>query len=268
MKIYTYYEDIFEHQKVMLDLWEKSWSEHGFEPIILNESDAKKSELYEKFKNMAPEYSKKFMGSTTNQYGLSCWFRWLAYSTQKEEKFYVSDYDVINLNFIPIDPDDVLHFMNGANPCLASGKPSQFHNFFKQIFEITEKHIEEFTKLFKELDLKVFHDQDFLILYSIVENFGRLNVGIKNNCKMTPINKNFISDPSIENFELSPLVHFSHNGCGKLCRKYKVRSSKEIRTKIIECAVQIIKNKQNMNGLYLLKEVAKSLLANQNVIKK
>ncbi|NCV54231.1 MAG: hypothetical protein EBW59_05550, partial [Betaproteobacteria bacterium] len=38
-------------------------------------------------------------GKQINAYGMSCWFRWLAYATQADEKFYVSDYDAININF-------------------------------------------------------------------------------------------------------------------------------------------------------------------------
>ena len=37
---------------------------------------------------------------------MSCWHRWLAYAAQAEEKFYVSDYDAININFPITKPSD------------------------------------------------------------------------------------------------------------------------------------------------------------------
>jgi len=43
MKIYTYYQNINHGpQNELIDLWKISWSNHGYEPIVLNLQDAKR----------------------------------------------------------------------------------------------------------------------------------------------------------------------------------------------------------------------------------
>ena len=99
MKIYTYYEEInFPQQKEMLELWRESWSKMGFETIVLGEEDAKKSPDYDLFVRKMQFIFNEITGQELSSYGLSCFVRWLAYSTveNKQEKFLVSDYDVIN----------------------------------------------------------------------------------------------------------------------------------------------------------------------------
>ena len=50
MKIYTYYEDVgFKKQLELIEVWEESWRKQGFDPIVLNREDAKKSPLYQKY---------------------------------------------------------------------------------------------------------------------------------------------------------------------------------------------------------------------------
>ena len=159
MKIYTYYEDIsFPVQQELIDLWKISWSRHGYEPIVLNLEDAKKHSYFETLNSEMRRIFKEITNIEISEYGMSCWFRWLAYATQNEEKFYVSDYDAINVSFPITEPIDKLHLMDGVVPFLASGTPKQFENLCKSFVDISNQRIE----ILKELT-DHYHDQEFFL---------------------------------------------------------------------------------------------------------
>lgn len=168
MKIYTYYEDInFTGQAGLINFWEKSWQDNGFEPIVLNKSHAVKHPY---FKTLDTEMRKLFniiTGKTIGDYGMSCWYRWLAYATQPDEKVYVSDYDAINANFPVQEPDDKLHLMDSACPFFASGTPSQFEHLCKQFVELTTDRLDVLKK-----QADHFHDQEFFV-YNFSECFNK-----------------------------------------------------------------------------------------------
>lgn len=164
MKIYTYYQDIdFSAQQELIDLWKLSWSRQGYEPIVLNLEDAKKHPYFETLSREMRVISNKIMSNKINDFGMSCWFRWLAYATQPEEKFYVSDYDAINVNFAITEPSDKLHLLDGSCPFFASGTPSQFENLCKAFIEISNERIEVLKR-----QTNHYHDQEFF-QYNISE---------------------------------------------------------------------------------------------------
>ena len=157
MKIYTYYQDInFSNQRELIDLWKISWSRHGYEPIVLNLEDAKKHPYFETLNSEIRRIFKEITGKQINDYGMSCWFRWLAYANQKEEVFYVSDYDAINLNFPTTEPSNKLHLMDDWVPFLASGTPNQFENLCKAFVEVSNQRVDILKK-----DAAHYHDQEF-----------------------------------------------------------------------------------------------------------
>jgi hypothetical protein len=100
MNIYTYYEKIKsqnqEENSWLLDIWKKSWSYYGWNPIVLSLNDSKKNPLYENFCKKCMQYP------TINEkeYEMICYVRWLAFSLRGG---WVTDYDVINYGFLPID---------------------------------------------------------------------------------------------------------------------------------------------------------------------
>jgi len=157
MKIYTYYQDIdFSAQQELIDVWKISWSRQGYEPIVLNLHDAKKHPYFETLNSEMRRIFREIANKEIVEYGMSCWFRWLAYATQTEEKFYVSDYDAINVNFPITEPNDKLHLMDDACPFLASGTPKQFENLCKAFVEVSNERIE----ILKQ-QVNHYHDQEF-----------------------------------------------------------------------------------------------------------
>ena len=102
MRVYTYYmpvPDLWseESQRALIDVWARSWAKAGWEPIVLNESDAKTHPNFsfykEKFWALPTEYGHDYEGG--------CFMRWLA--TAQAGGGMMVDYDVINYGFPPFD---------------------------------------------------------------------------------------------------------------------------------------------------------------------
>lgn len=157
MKIYTYYQNInHDKQPELIDLWKISWSRQGYEPIVLNLQDAKRHPYFETLNSEMRRIFKEITNKEIDDYGMSCWFRWLAYATQEDEKFYVSDYDAINVNFPITEPNDKLHLMDFACPFFASGTPTQFENLCKAFVDVSNQRID----ILKQ-QTDHYHDQEF-----------------------------------------------------------------------------------------------------------
>lgn len=214
MKIFTYCEPInFSFQDELISLWKKSWEGKGFEPIVLNQTHAKQHAYYEEFNNKIDQVVKIITGAPLSSYGKACYMRWLAYATQANEKFFVADYDVINNNFTPFEPEDSLCFYDRFCPCFASGTPSQFYNLCKAFIDVSLCRTQQIKETYKELKYTNFHDQDFLVCNCCpVRNkdaqtiYQQYNFDFKS--KKTIISrpeKNSVYGSSVQ------LVHFSHN---------------------------------------------------------
>ena len=161
MNIYTYYENIgFKNQTKLIDFWKTSWSNQGYNPIILTKSDVENHCFYNKFCNKINNIHKQIMDKDISDYGMSCFVRWLAYANLNEQqKFYVSDYDVINKNYPIIHPIEKLHFMDGHCPCIASGNSNQFMALCKMFINVSQSNMFFIRSNIKEPH---YHDQEFL----------------------------------------------------------------------------------------------------------
>lgn len=177
-KIYTYFEELGgEDQTEILNLWKQSWEQNGFEAIILNKSNAESSPYYEEFLGGVEKIHMDICGNRLSKYGLSCYLRWLAYSTQEEsESFFVSDYDVVNRCLSPGDinePIDKITFLDRYCPCFAIGTKNQFLSFCKDIVLYSNQNKQFLKKEYKRKGYTSYHDQDFLSL-----NYGKLDYNI------------------------------------------------------------------------------------------
>lgn len=167
-KIYTFYHEInYPFQKNIIKLWKKNWEIKGFEAIILTPEDAKKSKDFKKIYSSIQYFHKEITGEIIQDYALSCFIRWIAYSTvnENDEPFFVSDYDLLNNSLclnthIPYD----LTFYDNFCPCFASGTPAQFLSLINSIINYLDKNLPDIKEKFKKQDLKIFHDQSFFLL--------------------------------------------------------------------------------------------------------
>jgi hypothetical protein len=211
MKVYTYYEDLnWEEQNGLLNLWTTSWKQNGFEPIILSQENAKLHPFYETYINELKKLSVSICNKELHQYGLACWLRWLAYATQPEEKFYVSDYDVINHSFSPIEPNDELHFLNGCCPCAASGTAKQFETLCYNFIEFSKNNLENIRGIFIKNNFVWFHDQDLIL----AQHFLKYQP-----YKMTNDRKTLFGFTGEGEFWKRQLVHHAGSSCVFYCKQ-------------------------------------------------
>ena len=246
MKIYTYYQNInHSSQNELIDLWKISWSRQGYEPIVLNLEDAKKHSYFETLNTEMRRIFKEITNKEIDKYGMSCWFRWLAYATQEDEKFYVSDYDAINYNFPITEPSNTLHLMDGHVPCFASGTPIQFENLCKAFVEVSIERIE----ILKQ-QANHYHDQEFFH-FNFVSEWNPLSEKLRNQhgILMTrnrnefggyidPVeNKICEGEKYIENQKYG-VVHVSHRSIEILQEKYAKYKKQDVN----QLRIDIIKN--------------------------
>lgn len=232
MNIYTYYQNInFSNQVDILNLWNKSWVDNGFNANILSIEDAKKSVFYNDFINELNDINIQISGKKMTMYGMSCYLRWLAYSTlETNEMFYVSDYDVINNGFQSVDePIDKLNHLGGHCPCFARGTPSQFFSFCNDIIKISKQYISELKEKYNENKCVHYNDQEFLHLNKniIIDLYHVVN------------NRKYISqydyfDDDIMN---KNLIHVSHSSIYKIKNVDEFKNNNDCENRII-----VIKN--------------------------
>ena len=157
-----------DSQKI-IKIWRKSWSKNGWNPIILNESWARKNPLYFKLKEVLK-----------HRYPLSCYMRLLAYCqyVRINGPTLYSDYDVINYSFNP----NVLNFITGDS----------FFNPERAVVylcengvDLIEEAIGDFIKR-AQSEGYVFHsknDSDLIVINPYVETtqvFRPVNYNLKN----------------------------------------------------------------------------------------
>jgi len=164
-KIYTYFDEPSSENNIeLLNLWKDSWQKNGFDTIVLNESDAKKSSYYDEFVGKIKKIHMDVCGSKISNRSLSGYLRWLAYSTQEEnESFFVSDLDVVNRSMSASEikvPKDKITFLNVYDPCLVYANKDQFLSFCKDIVSVSIEN----KQLLKNKKLDYYHDTDFLWL--------------------------------------------------------------------------------------------------------
>ena len=111
MNIYTYYQSLHPHKHSenmwLLDVWKKSWSYHGWTPVVLTLDDAKSHPMYEHFYKQCDKYPT----INTKEYEMACYVRWLAMASRSG---WTTDYDVINYGFKPANYNDDVVSLTGA----------------------------------------------------------------------------------------------------------------------------------------------------------
>ena len=252
MKIYTYYQNINHgSQNELIDLWKISWSNHGYEPIVLNLQDAKRHSYFDTLNSEMRRIYKEITNKEIGDYGMSCWFRWLAYATQEDEKFYVSDYDAININFPITEPSNQLHLMDNDCPFLASGTPKQFENLCKAFVEVSNQRID----ILKQ-QADHYHDQEFF-QYNFMpqQNDSYEQLRNEHDILMTrnrhelggyidPMENKILAGPHIGYIENEKygVVHVSHQNIGILQEtyvQYKKQNAGKLRVDLIKTLLQI-----------------------------
>ena len=214
MNIYTYYEDIgFTEQNRLIELWMSSWEHHGFTPIVLTRKDAEQHEYYNEYVDGLNTINQRLYGKDMDKYCLSCFLRWLAYTSISDKNILVSDYDVIN-GAVGISEfynynNERINLLQGACPSLAIGTSKQFIELCRMFITMSLSNIDEIKKRSSWMNLTFFHDQHFFIF--LKDKLQKIN--FSNNTELIHGTEHATSTD-----RKNRLIHFSH-------RYTKIRNS-------------------------------------------
>lgn len=104
------YSIISRESKKIIDLYRKSWSKHGWNPIVLNEEYAQENKLYKDlgFNNPNTHFYKN-KSQHSFGYMRACYLRLLAYCeyVRRNGATLYSDYDVMNYGLRPSIIDEI-----------------------------------------------------------------------------------------------------------------------------------------------------------------
>ena len=204
MKIYCFYEklnDIYiddlvlDHERV-LEVWKKSWSYYGWEPIVLTRKDIPKNEDYE----ILSKTIKKLPTTNSFRYEEICYLRWLA---MLGKKGWFCDYDMINYGFTPCSyGNKIVSVTKSGN--LGASVVYGPESFYKKIVEtIKNFDFENFKSLPSAQYLKPFnHISDMVILNALFKADIELRI-----MRESPMDFNLI------------LKHYNYDNCKE--GKYK-----------------------------------------------
>jgi len=210
-KVYTFFEPIdkWGSSKLLLDLWVENWSKHGFEPIVLNESDAKSHPYYKEYDKIIKSNHKKITGKDImtgwGSYVYFCFIRHLAFANKMTDEICIAmDYDIYNINYDQevLNKNKIMVF-NGQNPCCLSGNKHLFLKLCLLMSKFTEENIDEYKLSFDNcVEKRAFHDFGWV----------RCTLGLKNDLskklkRITIFGENKIQGSGVD--EEKPLIHVS-----------------------------------------------------------
>lgn len=216
MKIYTYYENInFKLQNELLDIWQKSWRQHGFEPILLSRDDAKKSCFFQEYYDFVQRVHEKSVHKILpeNGYWLAAQLEIVSFHTI-EEPSYISDYDMINNGFMPGETlESTVHWRNDACSCFASGDKYGWGKYIKFLFDQEQRIINWCQNESKRTGRTEFGDQDFLLAVK--------QLGINNKIYIMSRNLNILGAKYVPGeVNICKIPHLSHNNMSEIQQKY------------------------------------------------
>lgn len=128
--VHTYFRpcddpDALGEQKRILAIWERSWREAGFEPVILTEAHARKHPRFEEYRaalEAKPTINPK-------AYEMACWLRWIAVLSADTLSPLLTDYDVLPFGYVDekiLIASEFPNMLCPGVPCAVVGNKSQF----------------------------------------------------------------------------------------------------------------------------------------------
>ncbi len=177
----------------VLKLWEKTWRNNGWEPVVLGEKDALAAD--EKLARQIMDAKNLYRSPNPKAYEMACYLRWVAMTARGG---LMTDYDVMNRSFKPQDYANVLQkapidegiFLAGGVPCAVGGTKAAFQGIVQIFLEFEAQPIPKSEASTASIsDQNIFHD--------FQERYYRTN----------PMLCSHFGDA---NWESYPLTHFPH----------------------------------------------------------
>lgn len=190
--VFTYYEPILLGHAPLLDLWYESWSNHGWTPVVLGESQFRLHPFASEFERRVSN----FPTVNDTRYELACFRRWLAMATIGG---LITDYDVANRNFSPHDFEalplsNLTVLCEHRVPCVVFGTQKQYAYASSKLahYQVRDDDLFEGRKLVEDMTiLRRLHPADWFSEVVVCKAFGT------------------------EGDTPSPLVHCCAASCGK-----------------------------------------------------
>lgn len=139
-RIHTYFEPCegidYESELRLLLLWEKHWSDLGYETVVLNESHARKNPKYDAFMAHILTFP-SVNGVGENRYEARCWQR---HAAMEMVGGALCDYDVFPTRLTGIPVTDDLTLLERGCPSLISGTKEAFGRFVDFIMALPDGH--------------------------------------------------------------------------------------------------------------------------------
>jgi hypothetical protein len=211
VNIYTYYQDVnFSNQQELIDLWKFSWSRQGFNPIVLTSKDALNADIHDEYIDFVTRVHKK-IGSKIEGYYMAAQKEIAAFTTINEPSF-VSDYDVMNINFSPPDyVDNLVHWRDGRCTCFASGGSSGWRDYIKFLYKNEEKITNGCNKIKLKTGREQFHDQDFLVHTKVSPNMKEKIKDIPFLAYRDENSPATLKQEHLNSVDLPKIIHVSHD---------------------------------------------------------
>lgn len=120
--VYSYHEVVYRDQDLIIEAWIKSWTKHGWNPVLLNRAACGQCQDY--LARVKRHYSKSH-----EWYETACYARWVAMGFHGG---LMVDYDVLNRGYTPEDHGNLSQsypVFIGSNdhvPCFVAGRAAAF----------------------------------------------------------------------------------------------------------------------------------------------
>jgi hypothetical protein len=176
MNIYAFYEPIdgYDHddQKSLINIWKKSWSYYGWNPIVYGIKECQSCEGYDEYYKLCESYP------TINpkQYEMLCFLRWLYMS---EVGGWYADLDMINYGFYPLECGDKIVTTTPVLNCSAIHMPKNKYKDLISIIKSLKSDGNTFWDYY-DINIKVPHLSDTYVLSEYSKNIDiGLNIEVE-----------------------------------------------------------------------------------------
>jgi len=212
MNIYTYYQNLNLQKEQdnlwLLDVWQKSWRYYGWNPVVLTLDDAKRHPMYDTFYNKCLTYP------TINQksYEMACYIRWL---TMFDKSGWITDFDVINYGFVPIDYENEIVSLTGSMGGSTISGPNIFYQHVIDV--IMNYRFDENVDVITMYDKRLVHVSDLTIMSRCL-----------NPTKVLVLETRY----GLDGYDKSPLVHYANNYINAKNTNRKIAIESDNRSKV------------------------------------
>lgn len=216
MNVYAFYEPLEGYdqtdQNNLIEIWKKSWSHYGWNPIVYGIKECKQYSEYDEYYKMCESYP------TINpkQYEIFCFLRWLYMSIVGG---WYADLDIINYGFYPLECNDKIVTTTTVLNCSSIHMPKDKYKNLIDVMnslKVTENDYYDYGN-----GKKVPHLSDTYVLSEYSKNIDtRLDI---------------LMEYPGNSYDISLLVHYPFNMYSHPFTKGKTRSQiilEDPRTKI------------------------------------